>query len=196
MHVCLINLKVGYSIPLCGIDRYETDAKRVKVTGKNGLGKTTLLLGLGGLRSTVRGQIEIDGSRTSETTRANISGVMSDAVAIPNTTVSRVVHYISAIAAASFDVSQHIENLRLAPFASESCSRVSSGTQQKIRFLAAIARQPPWLLLDEPFEHLDTDSHAYVLDQIRSYPGTVWFADHSGTMNSDDTLSLHRHASA
>ena len=104
MHVCLINLKVGYSIPLCGIDRYETDAKRVKVTGKNGLGKTTLLLGLGGLRSTVRGQIEIDGSRTSETTRANISGVMSDAVAIPNTTVSQVVHYISAIAAASFPV--------------------------------------------------------------------------------------------
>jgi ABC-type multidrug transport system ATPase subunit len=196
MHVCLSNLQVGYSIPLCGIEKYETRATRVKVAGKNGLGKTTLLLGLGGLRSTVRGRIEIDGSPTSETTRANISGVMSDAVAIPNATVSQVTQYIGAIAEASFDLSKHIEKLRLSPFANESCTRVSAGTQQKIRFLAAIARQPPWLLLDEPFEHLDTESHSYVFDQIRSYPGTVWFTDHSGVMDGDDTLSLHRHASA
>jgi ABC-type cobalamin/Fe3+-siderophores transport system ATPase subunit len=153
----------------------------LSVLGPNGVGKTTFLRALCGLRPTVSGRIALDGVALrdlSPVERARrIAFVTSDDAMIETLRVRDVVaigrypHHRwwewnpseqddAAIDLALHAVHMHEEVGRL-------FSTLSSGERQRVWIAMGLAQQTPVLLLDEPTSHLDVRVAHEILALLR-----------------------------
>jgi ABC-type cobalamin/Fe3+-siderophores transport system ATPase subunit len=153
----------------------------IAVLGPNGVGKTTLLRALCGLRPVLTGRIAFDGAPLSALTpleRARtIAFVTSDDSMIETLTVREVVAIgrypyhrwwewnpnikdDAAIDGALDAVHMRSESRRL--FAT-----LSSGERQRVWIAMGLAQQTPVLLLDEPTSHLDVRVAHEILALLR-----------------------------
>ncbi|MEE9310891.1 MAG: ABC transporter ATP-binding protein, partial [Planctomycetota bacterium] len=133
------------------------------VLGPNGAGKTTLFrAALGLIKST--GSISIDGQKLSSfqprERAALLAYLPQDAPWLEPVTA------LDAVVSARFRFSEPLSLSReialkavtqtnTEKFSERSMTSLSGGERQRVHMAAALAQDTPWLLLDEPANHLD-----------------------------------------
>lgn len=133
---------VSFTIPLGGI---------LCLVGPNGSGKSTLLKLVLGLIKPDRGSISNHGKHPT-------FGYMPEIASIPGSmTPLRIVKSFKEILPGSEDCSDEvIELFAMQEYYRKPVKSFSKGMHKKLAFLLAVLNSPDILVLDEPFEGLDT----------------------------------------
>lgn len=153
--------------------------KTLGITGKSGVGKSTLLAMVAGLLPVSKGEILIAGQCIQDWPEkqlrahmgvlmqrsALMSGTIRQALALaaPDADDARMLEVLDAVALAPVIVANGGLSMRLG----ESGSGLSGGEQRRLALAQVLIRQPEILLLDEPCEGLDDKTAQAVLDNIR-----------------------------
>lgn len=139
-----------------------------KVIASSGSGKSTLISILSGIRSDYAGEIHLDNQKLSGFSPANWSAVRSNKISLvyqdlrlfPNLTVKENILLSQEITGADADKSlQELEEFAAAMKISNQLDKpvkhLSFGQMQRVAIIRAMIRNYKWLILDEPFSHLD-----------------------------------------
>ena len=171
------NLQIGYTQILSNVGDLNFTASTV-LLGKNGAGKSTFLKTLSGFIPPVSGSIEING--------IDIKGMSSydlaQKVAFLSTTLVRpnymkVIDYLGLGLVQVDHSNAIIESLQLDPLLPYRLTNLSDGQLQKVRIAKLLMRNTPYLLLDEPLQHLDPWQRQLVVTTLADY-----IADKNATM--------------
>ena len=120
--------------------------ERLVLTGPNGSGKTTLLRALAGLRRP-------DGGRVVRP--ATPPGMLfQDGALWPHLDVAGHLRFVAPRGDAAWH-GRLLELFGLASLARAKPDRLSGGERVRLGLARALAPRPAWVLLDEPFAHLD-----------------------------------------
>ncbi|MES2378605.1 MAG: ABC transporter ATP-binding protein [Bacteroidota bacterium] len=165
---------------LAGVKRISLTIKPQKITaiiGESGSGKSTLLKLLFGLLSPDDGRVQFKGERiwgpgeklipghdamkmvTQDTDGLNVYAKVWDniAVLLPNTDV----------ASKEERTTQVLKQLNILHLADKQAFFLSGGEKQRVAIARAIATRPEVLLLDEPFNQVDTSFREGLQQDIR-----------------------------
>jgi iron complex transport system ATP-binding protein len=135
------------------------------ILGRNGVGKTSLLLAAAGLRAPASGRVTLDARDLALVPRRELArevgillqeepelfwGTAADYVALG-------AHAREALGAAALDaaVRAALAAVDLAPHAAQPYRTLSGGERQRARLAQLLVQAPRYLLLDEPLTHLD-----------------------------------------
>ena len=148
----------------------------VVVTGRNGTGKSTLLQLAAGVLRPVRGRI---------TGRPGRIGWVPER--FPADQPFTVRQYLTMMAAARGDAAGDLDRwgdrLHLRPYFDVRLPELSKGTAQKVGLVQALLSRPELLILDEPWEGLDTPTRLEVpgiIAEVAGAGGIVLVSDHLG----------------
>jgi len=148
------------------------------IIGPSGCGKSTLLRLLAGLEAPTAGKILLDGGVASEPDRIvipphrrGIAMVFQDLALWPN--LSALDNVLLGLSGANLSRRERQQRSREAlnlceveSFAARKPGQLSGGQQQRIALARAIAVQPTFLFLDEPFSGIDSDTKLAVISAI------------------------------
>jgi iron complex transport system ATP-binding protein len=132
--------------------------------GRNGSGKTSLLLAAAGLRTPARGTVTIDGDRLEALDRRTIArhvGILLQEE--PEVYWGSVADYVTlgghahagAGRARDAGVQEALAAVDLVDRAAQPYRTLSGGERQRARLAQLLVQSPRYLLLDEPLTHLD-----------------------------------------
>ena len=146
------------------------------VIGKNGAGKTTLLQVIAGLRSALKGQIELCGDSLQSTPLAFLArrrGLMMQQQldVFPHTVFDAVAiaHVAGCVSSSSVSVSvtTALEQVGMAGSEGRSVLTLSGGERQRVALAALLVQAPELMLLDEPVSHQDVAQQLQVMQLLR-----------------------------
>lgn len=140
-----------------------------QIIAPSGRGKSTLIGLLAGLRGDYSGQIHINNRNTQQFTTQDwanwratgASFVFQDLRLFPNLTALQNIQLaqnISQPIATIHAIEQWADQLQIKHKLMQPCGELSFGQQQRIAILRALAKPFQWLMLDEPFSHLDPNN--------------------------------------
>lgn len=156
------------------------DGEITCIVGASGVGKTTLLRCLAGLT-------DFDGQIDGKTD--NVGFVFQEPRLLPWLTVEENVAYVGATAE---EIRTALALVEIPTLAKKYPSELSGGEKQRVALCRAIVKQPPLLLLDEPFSSLDLPLKLRLLESFytlyQSYTPTVVFVTH----DIDEALCIGR----
>lgn len=150
--------------------------KKIVVEAPSGRGKSTLIHLLFGVRNDYTGEIRYDGKLLSSfSTQAwsscrkdDVSIVFQDLQLFPQLTVlenlqvkNSLTNHLSNAALIAL-----IEMVGLSEKINVKCCKLSIGQQQRVAIIRSICQPFSWLLLDEPFSHLDAKNAVICMDLI------------------------------
>ena len=187
----LVIKNLNYSYPdgksaLAGINLTVQKGSRVALVGKNGSGKSTLLLHINGLLDG-DGLIEVMGIRR---TKKNIKTIRHSIGCLLNPMeyqfiMPDLVHDIMiSLPEHLSDKEKYntalkwLKKFNLDQYASSSPLELSSGEMKKAALAGILAREPGFLLLDEPLNNLDRASSFEILDLLKAMSQTMLIATH------------------
>jgi ABC-type lipoprotein export system ATPase subunit len=160
------------------------------ITGRSGMGKTTLLSILGGLEQPQAGTVRVgdadlstlSGNALADYRRATVGFVFQDFGLLSPLTAAENVELALAFASVrgarrSRRARELLEAVGLADRASHRPAALSGGECQRVAIARALANHPRLVLADEPTGNLDDESAALVLDLLASLP-----AEHACTL--------------
>lgn len=147
--------------------------------GPNGCGKSTLL---GAIAASLRrdgGQVSVIGGDPEHEprTRARI-GYLTAEPSLPGFLTVREAWKMHAALRRAPDWQGAPLERALALPPDRRLAQCSSGMRQKAELLAALAGDPPVLLLDEPFANLDSASVLWLQERLGGFGGTAVIAHH------------------
>jgi len=165
---------------VAGVKKADLSIQPGKITaiiGESGSGKSTLLRLLYGLLSPDEGEVQFKGERiwgpeeklipghdamkmvTQDTDGLNVFAKVWDniAVLLPNTDVK----------AKEKSTQQVLKQLNMLPLADKRVADLSGGEKQRVAIARALVTQPEVLLLDEPFNQVDTSFREGLQQDIR-----------------------------
>jgi len=165
---------------LAGVKKTDLSIQRGKITaiiGESGSGKSTLLKLLYGLLSPDEGEVQFKGERiwgpeeklipghdamkmvTQDTEGLNVFAKVWDniAVLLPNTDVK----------AKEKNTTQVLKQLNMLHLADKRVADLSGGEKQRVAIARALITEPEVLLLDEPFNQVDTSFREGLQQDIR-----------------------------
>ncbi|WP_226648965.1 ATP-binding cassette domain-containing protein [Microbulbifer variabilis] len=155
----------------------STTAQIIKISGKNGSGKTSFLLGVSGLIPISSGSINLLGE-SKKSSRRSMCGVFSSAILLPEyLTVNEI---LSACQAPISDQLKVFETEFLCNI--HSCTRISGlseGQKRKVAIVCALRKERGALLLDEPFNALDKVAMGVLVEYLSNYSGMLIYTSHS-----------------
>ena len=174
-----------------GINRGEVWS----VLGRNGVGKSTLLKTLAGLRAPVSGQIILDGQEVrslSRRSRAQQLGMLfqENETLFPASVLDTVLTgrhpWLNPLLGESSDdiqmARQALELVDLDQMSDRSMTTLSGGERRRADLAALVTQEPLVLLLDEPSNHLDMHYQVVMLGKLiadwRSRDGVVILVMH------------------
>lgn len=142
--------------------------KRILLNASSGKGKTTFVHTLMGLRTDFTGVVLIDSKNTKsfssdqwvELRQQKIAVVYQDLQLFPQLTVEENLK-LKAELTGSFDIDfakNKIEFLGLKEKWNQPCGLLSMGQQQRVAIVRALIQPFEWLVMDEPFSHLDQNN--------------------------------------
>ncbi|KRD87912.1 hypothetical protein ASE51_26375 [Bacillus sp. Root147] len=172
----------------------------VTITGKNGIGKTTLLNILGGI-SKFEGDILFKGISLKN----DYENYIKLTTLIPNVpflyeylTVSEMIDLVASLTGSTETIVDEFKNrmlidLELTEFQSMLIKNLSLGTKQKVAFITAFLNSPKLILIDEPFVNFDKHSMSKILSFIEEYvsrtEAIVVFSTHSEEKKVTDIVT-------
>ena len=146
------------------------------ISSSSGKGKSTLTSFLSGVRTDFTGDILIDKKNTQSLTSENwielrknqISLVHQDLKLIGNLTVIENLLLKNELTEYSTieNIDNYLTQLEVFELKEKKCSELSMGQQQRIAIIRSILQPFNWIILDEPFSHLDKKNKSLALDLI------------------------------
>lgn len=164
------NLVIGYGEKrlVSGINLSVGTGKLVAIKGRNGIGKTTLLRCISGLRSPLAGQVLLQGNdihRMNTLQRSKLVSVMlTDKTIMSGIDVKTLVEMGRFHNAGRFrfsnskdlaEVNHCLQKMDIEHLADSPLSEISDGELQKAMIARALAQKTPLIVMDEPSSFLD-----------------------------------------
>ncbi|MDG1333720.1 MAG: ATP-binding cassette domain-containing protein [Crocinitomicaceae bacterium] len=174
--------------PLASIKHGETSiwgnkvvlegGKRILLNASSGKGKTTFTTTTIGLRHDYTGTIFYDNRDIKTFTtddwtnvRTNqISVVFQDLQLFPKLSVAENLRIKNSLTDTFSDKELRalLEQLEIDNKWNQECGLLSMGQQQRVAIVRAMAQPYEWLIMDEPFSHLDVDNAKRCMDMIHN----------------------------
>jgi len=149
------------------------------VIGANGVGKTTLLHTLAGLRAADGGHIELGGKHLSSLTRRQIAqrvGLVTQhtqdhfGATVYDTTVMGRHPYLNPLVGETREdleiVEEVLKALELDALRHRRVDRLSGGERRRVSIATALTQDPGVYLLDEPTNHLDMNHQFELMETV------------------------------
>jgi putative ABC transport system ATP-binding protein len=145
------------------------NAEYIKIKAPSGTGKTTLVHILYKLRKDYEGNIVVDDKSLAALNadelallrQQNISIIFQDLRLFPNLTARENIE-LNRVLQQPFYESSTIDEmaalLGISPILNQKASLCSYGEQQRIAIIRALMQPFKWLIMDEPFSHLDRNN--------------------------------------
>ena len=165
------------------------------VLGRNGIGKTTLLHTLAGLRASAPGSIELNATPLHQLSRREVARKLGIVLQhyednFPATVMETVLqgrhpHLHNWQWESDEDhaiATQAMAQLGLGGYETRNIQTLSGGERQRVSIATLLAQQTELMLLDEPTNHLDLHHRVQVLDTLVS---------HARETNSAVLMALH-----
>jgi len=152
---------------LCGVDLSLYPGKCILLSGKNGVGKTTLLKIIAGLEIPDLAKIEIFGkincwNKAVRSVRKEIIYLHQNPIMFSSTVESNVAFGLRFTSLnrkqRRESVEEALEWAGLMDVAKQQAKTLSGGIQQRVAFTRARIMKPKVLLLDEPMANMDYES--------------------------------------
>lgn len=154
----------------------------IAILGPNGVGKTTLLRALAGVREPRAGSIEIDGRSVSSLHPFDRARSIAHIPADDSLFEHLVVRDVVAMGRYSHHrwwqwheeardesaIGNALDAVDMTRFAARSFDTLSSGERQRVWIAMGLAQEAPLLLLDEPTSHLDVRAAHEILALLRA----------------------------
>lgn len=162
-------------IHICGLDFLVNRGERVVILGGNGSGKTTLLYHILGLLKPDEGKVSVFGVNPASEYKAlrERIGVLLQNVEeqILSPTVWEDIsfsprNYGYAKEKTARLVEEVMAELGIAHLRDRICHYLSGGEKRKVALAGALVMRPELLVLDEPFEGLDTRSRTELVEML------------------------------
>jgi ABC-type multidrug transport system ATPase subunit len=163
---------------LAGVDATFEPGEITVILGRNGAGKSTLLQIIAGVLPVTRGTVR---------DRPEIVGWVPERFPAdqPFTvrTYLRTMAAIRGLASPDPDIDDWADRMGFAAYLDERLSNLSKGTAQKVGLVQALLVMPQLLVLDEPWEGLDAQTHdeiSHIISDVVDNGGCVVVSDHRG----------------
>lgn len=206
-----LSVSIGGKTVVTGLNLALRPGERLILLGRNGVGKTTLLHTLAGLREPDAGEIRLAGQsykthgpRGAARLRGLLPQHQGDAFAasvLETVLIGRHPHCSRWDWESAADEAQAREALAavgLAGLAARSIHTLSGGERQRVALATLLAQQPALYLLDEPLAHLDLNHQIAVLEgmsrRVRDEQATLVMVLHDINLAArfcDRALLLH-----
>lgn len=166
----------------------------VVILGPSGAGKSTLLNLLGGLDTTTKGQIIINGENIEQYNEdqltqyraKNIGFIFQFYNLIPNLTSLENVELMEDITKNKINAKEILKSVGLENQAKQFPAQLSGGEQQRVSIARAIAKNPTLLLCDEPTGALDSKTGIKILtllqEKSKEHQTTVIIVTHNSNL--------------
>jgi putative ABC transport system ATP-binding protein len=162
-----------------GNNRTFHSGEYIKITAASGRGKTTLAHFLIGLRTDYSGTLTVQEKNlanfsTAEMAiwrREQLGVVFQDLRLFPHLTIRENIElkkYLAPRHIGENTVEWMAEQLGIADLLNKQAGICSYGEQQRASIIRALAQPFTWLLLDEPFSHLDKKNQQQAISLIQS----------------------------
>ncbi len=160
-----------------------------RLTGENGCGKSTLISLLTGLYEPSSGQVcggaslgsKRSGAAVQEQTGTIFSGTVWDNLFVPESLQERAKKLLEDMG---------LEKPLDYPTASEGAN-LSPGERKKVILARALLRNAPFLILDEPLNHLDAQGKEALLRELNNRQGGIVLISHQDMTIGGKTLPVY-----
>jgi ABC-type lipoprotein export system ATPase subunit len=155
--------------------------KNYLISANSGKGKSTLIHAIYGLRSDFEGAIFVENKNVKEHSIDDWATIRQKKMAIVFQDLRLFLHLTARenILLKSqltsdekrdpsvFDLENWAKRLGIAEYLDKTCATLSYGQRQRVAIVRALAQPFDYLLLDEPFSHLDKENIAIATDIIK-----------------------------
>ena len=150
---------------------------KVLFSAQSGMGKSTLLHILYGLRLDYSGEAKLEGKSLREFSLADWEAVRRERISLqfqdlrlfPNLTARDNLNLLPRINPSSPSVEEMTERLGMTPFLGQSLATLSQGQRQRMALVRALRKPFQLLMVDEPFSHLDEGNQlnaCYLIEEV------------------------------
>lgn len=176
---------------------------RVLISAQSGMGKSTLLHIIYGLRKDYSGKLLINGKSIHEYSykewenfrKKFISMVFQDLRLFPHLTAKQNIELLPEVNNTAPSIGEMTVKLGVESCLEQSISTLSHGQRQRIAIIRALRKPFTLLMLDEPFSHLDEENQKHASQLIqevvkRNAAGLIL-----SSLGSTPALSFDQHIS-
>ena len=195
LHTENLTLEIGEKQVCQQLTLDITSGQRWAILGRNGVGKTTLLLTLAGLHPATAGTVSIDGqplSRHTPRQLAALRGLLAQhhEDPFPSTVLeTALTGRHPFLKQWQWESAEDVEKthrvlawLGLSSMAQRQVQTLSGGERQRVALATLFTQDPPLMLLDEPTNHLDIHHQISVMEHLKALSN-----DHAKAM----VMTLH-----